>query len=640
MFNLEFNSKHWQLPRSILLCSIIGATAFASNSDSVAKHAIKAGLGGDEAKRNVLLDAALESDPDGKLANWARGNVKVGADWLSIEQVEKRFADNTKLSAYALRRDAVLDSKANDWQLANWCRSQKMFDAEKLHLNRVLESRNTSLPQKADAIGRLGLRNVRGMWFTPQELENFQAAVRKSKQNDKRWSGRVRKLVDTLERNRGTKRKFALTEFRRELTSDGIVTLERLMSAKSEPLANVAVQLISELPEVDATESLVRHAVFSSWASVRSNVVKELKKRKQVDTVPLLLSELMTPLRSRYGVVIGADGMVRHLHQVYQEGRTSDVMHVGASARSPHELTVVQNVVDGSGRVVGRLHPDDVLVRRMIRSSNISDDATLQIEAEIRMYLALARRNLLYQEVQKAEGLTRQIAARNMKAEDKNKRVVTALRNITSAEVEPNATAWWSWWTKENERYETEKPTITRYASYSDPATIQTVPVSVPQQIQVTERMGYECFPAGTMVRTQRGRTAIEKIRTGDRVLAQDIETGELTYKIVLATTERPPSELVKVKLNDGTITSTSGHLFWTNNFGWKMAKHLQPGDELHSLKRGMKVEEVSNAKKAVAHNLVVADYATYFVGDQDLLTHDNTEQTPTRAISPGVLAE
>ena len=639
MFIFKLQLPQRQLPL-IVLVSILGATAFASNSDSVAKHAIKAGLRGDEAKRDVLLDAALESDPNGELANWARGKVRVGEDWLAADEVEKRFADSTKLDAYALRRDAVLDSQANDWHLANWCRGQKMFDAEKLHLNRVLESRNTSLQQKADAIGRLGLRNVGGMWFTPEELGNFQGAVRKSQQDAERWSSRVRKLVDTLERNSGAKGKFATQEFRRDLTSDGIVTIERLMSVKSESLANVAVQLISELSSIDATESLVRHAVFSSWPSVRSNSVNELKKRKQVDTVPLLLSELMTPLRSRYGVTIGPDGMVRHLHQVYEQGRTSDVMHVGASARSPHELTVVQNVVDGRGRVIGQIHPDDVLVRRMIRASGISDEATLQIEAEIRMYLALARRNLLYQEVQKAEGLTRQIAARNMKAEDKNTYVMAALREITSAEVEPNATSWWSWWTKENERYETEKPTYTRYASYSDPATVQTVPSSASQQIRVTDRMGYECFPAGTMVRTQRGSKAIEKIRAGDRVLSQHIETGELTYKIVLTTTERPPSEQVKIQLNEGTLTSTSGHLFWINNFGWKMAKHLQPGDELHSLKRGIKVEEVSGAKKAVAYNLVVADFATYFVGEQDLLTHDNTEQTPTRAISPGISAE
>ena len=48
------------------------------------------------------------------------------------------------------------------------------------------------------------------------------------------------------------------------------------------------------------------------------------------------------------------------------------------------------------------------------------------------------------------------------------------------------------------------------------------------------------CLAAGTPVWTDQGLLAIEKISVGDRVLAQDIETGELGYKPVLRTTTRP----------------------------------------------------------------------------------------------------
>ena len=53
--------------------------------------------------------------------------------------------------------------------------------------------------------------------------------------------------------------------------------------------------------------------------------------------------------------------------------------------------------------------------------------------------------------------------------------------------------------------------------------------------------MPYSCFAAGTNVWTLAGPQAIEKIQVGNRVLAQDVETGELTYKPVLAVTTRAP---------------------------------------------------------------------------------------------------
>ena len=36
-------------------------------------------------------------------------------------------------------------------------------------------------------------------------------------------------------------------------------------------------------------------------------------------------------------------------------------------------------------------------------------------------------------------------------------------------------------------------------------------------------------------------------------------------------------------------------------------------------------------------HNLVVADFHTYFVTDAKILTHDNTIREPTAALVPGL---
>ena len=68
------------------------------------------------------------------------------------------------------------------------------------------------------------------------------------------------------------------------------------------------------------------------------------------------------------------------------------------------------------------------------------------------------------------------------------------------------------------------------------------------------------CLAAGTPIWTDAGPVAVEKIKVGDRVLAQDPETGELAYKPVLHTTVRLNAELVKLELLDDTVTCSVGH--------------------------------------------------------------------------------
>jgi hypothetical protein len=70
------------------------------------------------------------------------------------------------------------------------------------------------------------------------------------------------------------------------------------------------------------------------------------------------------------------------------------------------------------------------------------------------------------------------------------------------------------------------------------------------------------------------------------------------------------------------------------------MSKRLEAGDIVHGLRGGVVLDTVADAPRAKAHNLVVADFHNYFVGDGALLVHDNTPRTPTTAIVPGLLAE
>ena len=146
-----------------------------------------------------------------------------------------------------------------------------------------------------------------------------------------------------------------------------------------------------------------------------------------------------------------------------------------------------------------------------------------------------------------------------------------------------------------------------------------------------------ECFAAGTLVLTRRGEVAIEKIQVGDLVLGQQIDTGELAFKPVLRTTVRPAGKLVKLQVGRDTFETSQGHLFWVAGQGWTKAQRLDSGMQLHGLKGAQPISSVEEGAEAETYNLVVADFHTYFVGEERVLSHDVTGRRPTDAIVPGL---
>jgi hypothetical protein len=142
-------------------------------------------------------------------------------------------------------------------------------------------------------------------------------------------------------------------------------------------------------------------------------------------------------------------------------------------------------------------------------------------------------------------------------------------------------------------------------------------------------------------VATETGLTAIEAIRLGDRVLSQSVETGELAFKPVLSVTVRPSAPLLRISTDQGELVCSGGHPFWINGANWLYARELQPGMRFHSVRGSLEVVSVEVSGRAEpAHNLVVADFHTYFAGEGRVLTHDNTPRVPTNALVPGLMPD
>ncbi|MGE5194127.1 MAG: polymorphic toxin-type HINT domain-containing protein, partial [Deltaproteobacteria bacterium] len=219
-----------------------------------------------------------------------------------------------------------------------------------------------------------------------------------------------------------------------------------------------------------------------------------------------------------------------------------------------------------------------------------------------------------------------QVTATNERTEELNRRIIGVLADVTGRDPEPDPRAWWQWW-----------------GDYTDTQLVGGKRVQI--VAEDTEVLGdptlrlrrWSCFAAGTPVWTESGQVAIEKIKVGDLVLAQNIETGELAYKPVVCTTVRPAKPLVAVTIEDEHLTATSGHRFWIAGDGWTKARDLQPGSLVHTVRGNAAVAAVKSGPTAETYNLVVADFHDYFVGRTGFLVQDLPLPQPTNAVVPGL---
>ena len=133
----------------------------------------------------------------------------------------------------------------------------------------------------------------------------------------------------------------------------------------------------------------------------------------------------------------------------------------------------------------------------------------------------------------------------------------------------------------------------------------------------------------------------IDKIKIGDRVLAQDPYTGELSYKVVLQTTTNTPfGDLSRITVNGNTIDLTNGQAVWVANQGWRMTKELESEATLHGIGGFFPLQDrIAISSIPLVHNLIVADFHTFFVGD-GILAHDMTPRGHTHALVPGLVSK
>lgn len=572
-----------------------------SSADELVRGALRAELEGDLSRRAELLRAAHEKDSNHPAANWQLGfmRAKTG-EWLSVSQHQQLNSIDSAILEYRELRNKLNSQPDADLKLAQFCTRNHMDDVAAMHYWRVLADSSYDPSTRKQALRRLGLELYQGVPLTEQQIKTAKQEAEDLQRAVTKWVPRLRKWQERINANNEQSQQAA-DELHSAEDPQLARVIELFLRQSSEQFGQALVSKLGSTSTQDATEVLVKFAVLSQFAPVRHSAIDELKLRSMFDYVPLLLSGLESPIETEWRIVEGRDGSFSYQHAYYQEGATTDSAYETALIFRPRIFNAVQG----------------------------------QAMARFGRYIDVVR------SVREAEARERAINLANLAASINNERIFDVLEETTRAQVTRDPKQWREWWQDYND---VEIKKQTRYGFQWQERLMTSFGVQSPSTITsapATNSSQTECFVPGTKVWTDTGIQAIETVRIGDRVLSQQPETGELSFKPVLATTIRQPVPVVQMYFESETITSTLGHPLWVTGDGWRMAKHLTPDQQLHSLFGGAHIKKIERQEgTATAINLVVADFHTYFVGETAVLVHDNLYREPTRTVVPGLKAD
>ena len=139
-----------------------------STPDRLVDEAGQAKTDGNSALAYAPCAQAVDISPDNALARWQLGQVKVGDEWLSIEEAERRAAADPLQAKYLKRRDAANEKPAAQLQLARWCRSNKLDEEARFHFASFLASN----PNNQEAMHALGMRWHNGQLMSLEDIKD------------------------------------------------------------------------------------------------------------------------------------------------------------------------------------------------------------------------------------------------------------------------------------------------------------------------------------------------------------------------------------------------------------------------------------------------------------------------------------
>jgi hypothetical protein len=540
------------------------------------------------------LAAAAAQSPEYGPARWHQGYVKDDKrGWLKFDEYLQVRKVAATLAKYERERELAPDTVQGQLALADWCAGERLAGQERAHLTRVIEL----APDHAAARQRLGFVRQGDEWVSRLEVAREQAREAERRVALARWRPVLLEIRKGLEGKSLSRREHAAARLSEIHDPAAVAAIEDVFNGAKDEIVLPAIDALAGISGPAAAASLVRFAVHWPTAAIRDAAARKLSDREKDDYVPQLVGSMSSPILSRFVALNLPSGRIGYRHAFVRERE--------------HEQSVV-------------LLDTEYLRVKLPGGSARASTAQAYSDA-----------------ASDAQDLERQAAVQNRLIAALNERLAWVLRTATGVDLPADPLTWWTWWNEHNDVFVQGSKPVSLVQRKRQVSIVDQVPDDVSEGSGSSGGSGaLDCLAAGTPVWTSKGLLEIEQVRLGDLVLSQHPETGELAYKPVLRTTVRPVGKLTKIRAGGETFQTSGGHLFWVAGEGWKRARDLTSGHVLHAASGPVHITTVESGAEELTYNLVVADFATYFVGESKLLSHDNTIRTPTRAIVPGLRAQ
>jgi hypothetical protein len=607
----------------------------AAKSDTLAntlRESVADEVVGDEKARAAKLNALIDAQPDAAAAHWQRGQMKTADGWCDAADCEVQVSDAEK--KYRELRERVADDFTGNKHLARFCQKNKLMDNARGHWQRVL----TFVPSDADARKALAHVMFEGTWTTKEDVKRVEKVRKEYSTSLTAWSKKIPAWINDWRSEKGERKEKGRENLLTIRDAAAIPLLQAGLAYRSEDDTVLLIEILRNIRDVSATRLMAETAVTNQSPQILEMCVEELKDRDENAFVPQLLLGLSSPITSEMRLEMNPNTCrILYRHVFTREGQFARQVEAvgrdyGAYAvpqilvQDPDELWLKGARLTGPA-VMGtkeELDRNNALQRKLFGSVEQQQDSQFAYRMAQAMAAAMNRERLK--------------AMENMSIEETNRRISLVLSKVFD-ENQGAPDQWWSWW---NQRHETtqnsQKPTRTQVQYDQVVDGVQSGQTISVQDARDQGLLRHGCFVAGTPVATPEGLKPIESMKTGDLVLSQDIETGEITWKPVIQPTTRKATEILKLTIGDESVACSLKHPFWKTGRGWIWAKDLAVGDLVRTSNGSLPVTEIETQPDAPVFNLVVSDSSTYFVGKSRVLTHDITFRVPTLAIAPGVM--
>ncbi len=560
------------------------------------QEALQREIYGLESDREELLAAATKKVPGYAPAMWQLGYLQDQRNrWVKADDYLRQGGAIAPLASYLRARGSSADTVEGQLALAKWCEEKKFPDQARAHWNRVLELE----PNHPAARAALGFERIGGLWVSREERAADAQLALEERESLAKFGPALRDIAAGFSKGSLARREASAKKLLAIRDPAAIPAMEAMVSPASNAAARVVVDALAAMSDPAASLSLARHAVYYPSHLVRDAAAKKLISRDKHSYVPQLVAMLYQPVRSEVVTGVLPSGRIGYRHSFVREGQDRNEVLVLDT-----EYFRVQ-LAGGDGALSA--------ARATVDAAETARERELAVEAQNRFQSQL------------------------------NDRVTRTLKIATEQNLPAQPESWWRWWNEYNELLAQGSKPMVVSQEYRSSAVVDVVPQSGRSgtgggagQFQVMA----ECLVAGTPVWTASGLQAVEKIKVGDLVLSQDAETGELALKAVVRTTIRPRGPTVKFTAGNESFEASGGHVFWVSGDGWRKASELRSGMVLHACGGPVQVTSVEQGSVAETYNLVVADFSTYFVGHQQILSHDFTMRQPSRAVVPGLRGE